>query len=199
MKWAGLGVEVMMTEVAHQEVVKKEPEEKPIVGKSNVIASGKSFGELLAQFESSPVVEMGPVETQASDSPFADLYKAWTDDHDEHDAIEQSKEEKRESSHKSYTIGQLRSMLPLVTRDMHGLTSEEAALETSRFLSDSYEHGVPKICIITGKGIHSQDGVPVVKEMVESVLHGSSYVREYASPKARYGGSGALWIILKEK
>ena len=80
-----------------------------------------------------------------------------------------------------------------------GMTAEEAEAGTLRFLADSWEHGVPKICIITGKGIHSQDGIPVVKEMVESVLHGSPYVREYASPKARYGGSGALWIILKEK
>lgn len=205
-KWAGSGIQVMMTDVAHQkpEIQQPETRQKP-TAPSEIKSSGKSFGELLDQFyqaktpkqEEAPRVEMRPVETAVS--PFADLYKAWSDDHDENSAIEQSKTDKKESPRPSYTIGQLRAMLPLVTKDMHGLDVEEAQREAARFLADSWEHGVPKISIITGKGLHSQDGVPVVKEMVESVLHGSPYVREFACPKARYGGSGAIWIILKEK
>lgn len=215
-KWAGNGIHVMMTDVAHQELSLAQKDERPVsdpvssIPSSGVKASGKSFGELLEQFyqakDPQPSEKGGneqvPEKKAAEDSkpsPFANLYKNWSDGHDERGAIEQSKADKHESNRSSFTIGQLRAMLPLVTKDMHGMTAEEAEAGTLRFLADSWEHGVPKICIITGKGIHSQDGIPVVKEMVESVLHGSPYVREYASPKARYGGSGALWIILKEK
>ncbi|MDD7200911.1 MAG: Smr/MutS family protein [Sphaerochaetaceae bacterium] len=215
-KWAGNGIHVMMTDVAHQELPPGQKDALPVSDSvhsspsSGVKASGKSFGELLEQFyqaKSTQPSEKGgaeqvPEKKTTEDfqpSPFANLYKSWSDGHDERDAIEQSKVDKRESNRSSFTIGQLRAMLPLVTKDMHGMTAEEAEAATLRFLADSWEHGVLKICIITGKGIHSQDGIPVVKEMVESVLHGSPCVREYASPKARYGGSGALWIILKEK
>lgn len=219
-KWAGNGIHVMMTDVAHRELKLGQKEERPVsdpAPSSGVKASGKSFGELLEQFyqakspqpsdgnpaksgsEQVPALEQKGETEDSKPSPFANLYKSWSDGHDEGIAIEQSKADKLESNRSSWTIGQLRAMLPLVTKDMHGMTAEEAEAGTLRFLADSWEHGVPKICIITGKGIHSQDGIPVVKEMVESVLHGSPYVREYASPKARYGGSGALWIILKEK
>lgn len=219
-KWAGNGIHVMMTDVAHRELKLGQKEERPVsdpAPSSGVKASGKSFGELLEQFyqakspqpsdgnpaksgsEQVPALEQKGETEDSKPSPFANLYKSWSDGHDEGIAIEQSKADKHESNRSSFTIGQLRAMLPLVTKDMHGMTAEEAEAGTLRFLADSWEHGVPKICIITGKGIHSQDGIPVVKEMVESVLHGSPYVREYASPKARYGGSGALWIILKEK
>lgn len=214
-KWAGDGLKVVVTDVAHrqpQPEPKQQPQEAP--KPSEVKASGKDFGEILDAFygkrqkpEAGPILKdydtskLPPVPEPEPESHglFDDLYRQWSTDHDENAAIRHAREEKPEGVVRHYTIQQLRGMLPLATKDLHGYTEEEAMAEAVRFLEESYRQGILKICIITGKGIHSEDGVPVVKQAVESVLHGSAYVREFTSPKARYGGSGALWIILKER
>lgn len=100
---------------------------------------------------------------------------------------------------KGLTLHQVRMMLPQVTLDLHGMTQEETTKAVNDFLLEGYSNGLDKVSIIHGKGLHSEDGPGVLKELTELLCRDSEYVREYTNPKAQYGGSGALWVILKKK
>ena len=109
------------------------------------------------------------------------------------------KEKAEAEKPRKLTIGKLRSMPPQSTLDLHGMTVPEAEAAVTGFLSECKEHGLRKISIITGKGLHSEDGVGVLKEAAERILENSGMVREKSPAPMNAGGSGALWIILKEE
>ena len=107
---------------------------------------------------------------------------------------EKGDDEKRKET---LTLSRLRTMPPQSTLDLHGYTSREAESAVRSFLSECHENGIRKISIITGKGLHSEDGVGVLKTTVQTVLDESGLVSEKASAPLSAGGAGALWIILK--
>ena len=41
--------------------------------------------------------------------------------------------------------------------DLHGFTLEEANNKIEKFIEESYENGVTKIIVVTGKGLHSSN------------------------------------------
>ena len=102
--------------------------------------------------------------------------------------------EKRE-----YTISQLRTMMPQATLDLHGKTEAEALELVKTFLSDCRAHKIRKISIITGKGLHSEGGVGVLRDSVSSFLDSAPGISEKGNAPLQYGGSGAFWIILKKE
>lgn len=102
--------------------------------------------------------------------------------------------EKRE-----YTISQLRTMLPQATLDLHGKTQEEAEAAVKDFLNDCRGHKIRKISIITGKGLHSEGGVGVLRDTVSRILDSDGGITERSSAPLQYGGAGALWVILKKE
>ncbi len=95
------------------------------------------------------------------------------------------------------TISKLRTMLPQATLDLHGDTISEAESEIRTFLAECAENRIRKISIITGKGLHSEDGVGVLRDAAIRVLSESGMVSEMCSAPLSAGGAGALWIILK--
>ena len=95
------------------------------------------------------------------------------------------------------TVSRLRSMLPQAILDLHGYTVSEAESRVKAFLAECRDNGLRKISIITGKGLHSEDGVGVLRDAVIRVLDESGTVSEKFSAPQSAGGSGALWIILK--
>lgn len=107
--------------------------------------------------------------------------------------------EKGDMEHRSVSlsVSQLRSMLPQRDLDLHGLTGDSARARLSGFLSSAKHDGLIKVCVVTGKGLHSQGGNSVLKDVVLSFLKSCRYIREVQTPPERYGGSGSLWIILK--
>lgn len=88
-------------------------------------------------------------------------------------------------------------MRPQATLDLHQMTKDEANSAVAEFLKECRENGIRKISIITGKGLHSEDGVGVLRSVAERVLDESGLVSEKKSAPLNAGGSGALWIILK--
>ena len=96
-----------------------------------------------------------------------------------------------------YSISELRRMLPQATLDLHGETIAESEAQIKAFLEDCSAAGLRKISIITGKGLHSEGGVGVLRDLAERVLEESGMVGEKNNAPLRAGGSGALWIILK--
>ena len=96
-----------------------------------------------------------------------------------------------------YTITKLRTMPPQATLDLHGYTASEAEEHIKTFLDECNKSHLRKISIITGKGLHSEDGVGVLRDVAIKVLEESGIVREKSSAPLSAGGAGALWIILK--
>lgn len=99
---------------------------------------------------------------------------------------------------RKYTISELRTMMPEATLDLHGMSEAEAKTALQDFLAEAKTEKLRKISIIHGKGLHSQDGIGILKAVVELTLNESGLVSEAFPPKAQFGGSGALWVILKE-
>ena len=95
------------------------------------------------------------------------------------------------------TISKLRTMLPQATLDLHGETVSEAEASIKAFLEECVRNKIRKISIITGKGLHSEDGIGVLRDTAIRVLDESGIVSEKCSAPLSAGGAGALWIILK--
>ncbi len=99
---------------------------------------------------------------------------------------------------KEYTINQLRAMMPQSSLDLHGMTESEAIEAVRIFLAECRAHNIRKISIITGKGLHSEGGIPVLREAVLNLLDREGNITERGNAPMQYGGSGALWVILKK-
>ncbi len=90
--------------------------------------------------------------------------------------------------------GQLK---PEAKLDLHGLTIAESSEKVRFFLQDALYQGVKTALIITGKGLHSNDG-PVLRQAVEHLLNESQEsVLEWGMAPRNYGGSGALIVFLR--
>ena len=79
------------------------------------------------------------------------------------------------------------------------MTGEEAEKSVKDFLEECRKANIRKISIITGKGLHSEDGVPVIRNLVSTLLDSSPYVSEKTKAPFNYGGTGAFWVILKRR
>ncbi len=99
----------------------------------------------------------------------------------------------------SLSINELRRMNVQATLDLHGETQSDSATMISSFVDECVEHGLRKISIITGKGLHSENGNGVLKDLALSLLTQSEHVQEISPAPLSRGGGGALWVILKEK
>ncbi len=127
---------------------------------------------------------------------FSSIYDNWQTHHDEAALIESAKA-KDKKENKGISISYLRSMKPEAEIDLHGLTSDIAALKVSEFLTNSRNKGLKKVSIITGKGNHSENGLAVLRDVALEEIRFSNIVREAYHPKAIYGGSGVIWVIFK--
>jgi len=127
---------------------------------------------------------------------FSSIYDNWQTQHDEAALIESAKA-KDKKENKGISISYLRSMKPEAEIDLHGLTSDIAALKVSEFLTNSRNKGLKKVSIITGKGNHSENGLAVLRDVALEEIRFSNIVREAYHPKAIYGGSGVIWVIFK--
>ena len=100
---------------------------------------------------------------------------------------------------KDKSLNELRLMLPQATLDLHGMKQAEATGALESFVEDALDAGIEKVAIIHGKGLHSQDGEGVLKDLTDAVLSRLGVVREAKLAKPAYGGSGVTWVILKKK
>ncbi|HAF86613.1 MAG TPA: DNA mismatch repair protein MutS [Sphaerochaeta sp.] len=130
---------------------------------------------------------------------FADTYKKWNEVSDEKTALAKSMKEKREDKPNFRSVSALRAMEPEVTLDLHGMKVQEAEEACASFLKECSDKGLRKISIIPGKGLHNTKGISLLKDAALSAIRLSGVVTEAYTPKACYGGSGVIWIILKEK
>lgn len=82
--------------------------------------------------------------------------------------------------------------------DLHGVLAADAEGQVFAFLKLAQERGLRKILIIHGKGYHSRSGQPVLRDIVYRCIEHSPYAGAHGVPGREDGGSGAVWVAIKE-
>ena len=85
--------------------------------------------------------------------------------------------------------------------DLHGLTKEEAKLAAERFLKESRERAKRCVLLVHGRGLHSKDQVPVLKEALQhwlSTARFGKHVLAFATARPQDGGAGAVYVLLRK-
>ena len=94
--------------------------------------------------------------------------------------------------------------------DFHGHSLNEANIKIENLIKASFENGVRKIVVITGKGLHSENDKDPYKSKDLSILRFSlpeyiknnlelmNYINEIKEANIEDGGSGAFYIFLKK-
>ena len=95
--------------------------------------------------------------------------------------------------------------------DLHGYTLQEANKTIQEFINNSYDSGVSKIIVVTGKGLHSNvekdpyvsKDLSILKysvpEFIENKVELMKKIVEIKDADIQDGGSGAFYIFLKKK
>lgn len=83
--------------------------------------------------------------------------------------------------------------------DLHGLTVPEAKLLLREFICDSAEYGLGCVRVIHGKGLGSGPSGPVLKGNVQRWLSQWDEVLAFVTARARDGGSGAVYVLLRRR
>ncbi len=94
--------------------------------------------------------------------------------------------------------------------DLHGYTLEEANRSIENFIIKSYEDGINKLIVVTGKGLHSQNekdpyvskNLSILKYSVPEFISNNrslmKIIYEIQDAKIEDGGGGAFYIFLKK-
>lgn len=106
--------------------------------------------------------------------------------------------DQEESTTELLSVTALKKMPPAAELDLHGFTADEAAKQVRAFLKRSSLQGLKKVQIVHGKGNHSANG-PILKKLVKECIERSPYAGRTGTPPASEGGSGAVWVALKNK
>ena len=95
--------------------------------------------------------------------------------------------------------------------DLHGFTLEQANITIEKFIKDSYENGVSRIIVVTGKGLHSNveknpyvsKDLSILKYSVPEFIKNDEelmkIIIEIKEASIEDGGSGSFYIYLKKK
>ena len=103
-----------------------------------------------------------------------------------------------------------KTILKTKSIDLHGYTLEEANRSIENFITKSYEDGINKLIVVTGKGLHSQNekdpyvskNLSILKYSVPEFISNNQnlmkIIHEMKDAKIEDGGAGAFYIFLKK-
>jgi len=79
--------------------------------------------------------------------------------------------------------------------DLHSFTKIHAEDALYDFLNESYSLGFPKVRVITGKGLNSENKQSVLKPFIQDILKREKL--KFQDAKINEGGAGAIdvWIF----
>ena len=80
--------------------------------------------------------------------------------------------------------------------DLHHSGAAHAEGLLRDFLKQAGHAGLGCVCIVHGKGLHSDSGVPVLKNLVDRVLRQRADVLAFHSAPPARGGHGAVLVLL---
>lgn len=84
--------------------------------------------------------------------------------------------------------------------DLHGLRRDEAKAAVDRFLKEARAVGKRCVLLVHGRGSHSKDQVPVLKEALRTWLATARFGRHvlaFATARPQDGGAGAVYVLLR--
>ena len=105
---------------------------------------------------------------------------------------------------------QRKTSLKIKSIDLHGYTLEEANKSIENFIIKSYEDGINKLIVVTGKGLHSQNekdpyvskNLSILKYSVPEFISNNQnlmkIIHEMQDAKIEDGGPVAFYIFLKK-
>ncbi|MBT4917278.1 Smr/MutS family protein [Candidatus Peregrinibacteria bacterium] len=76
------------------------------------------------------------------------------------------------------------------------LTSSDMKKMADEFLSEARDRNLTKILFITGKGLHSRNGMPVIKPFLRKYLETLPFVLRVYEGRRDRGGAGTLEVTL---
>lgn len=85
--------------------------------------------------------------------------------------------------------------------DLHGMRRDEAKPALLAYLHKSRVEGKRCVLLVHGRGLHSKDQVPVLKESVRRWLSSERFaesVLAFATARSHDGGAGALYLLLRK-
>jgi DNA-nicking Smr family endonuclease len=94
--------------------------------------------------------------------------------------------------------------------DLHGLSLKKANEKVDKLIKDSYEQGISKLILVTGKGLHSENekdpyvskDLAILKYSVPDYIRNNielmKLIHEIKEASTEDGGSGAFYIFLKK-
>ena len=97
------------------------------------------------------------------------------------------------------------------TFDLHGYSLDEANQKIEQLITQSYNNGIAKLIIVTGKGLHSDNeknpyvskDLGILKYSVPDYIKNSNYlmnmINDIKDAIIEDGGQGAFYIFLKNK
>jgi len=83
-------------------------------------------------------------------------------------------------------------------RDLHGMTVPEACQAVRRFIENSWHGRHRCVCIVHGRGLHSEGHSSVLKSRVRECLRLNQAVLAYADAPRSDGGPGAAYVLLRK-
>ena len=101
--------------------------------------------------------------------------------------------------------------LKTLTFDLHGYSLDEANSKIDYLIKNSYENGVSKLIIVTGKGLHSENekdpyiskDFGILKYSVPDYINSNKelmiLINEIKNASIEDGGAGAFYVFLKKK
>ena len=95
----------------------------------------------------------------------------------------------------------LGKLVPDASLDLHGLQRHQVAEKITHFIEKATYHGWQTLLIVTGRGLNSPDGEPVLREETERFLGNDKKfsIVEWGRAPRQFGGDGALVVFLKRK
>lgn len=84
--------------------------------------------------------------------------------------------------------------------DLHGMTRDEARSEVAVFIERAYKSGKKCVLIVHGRGLGSDNHIPVLKEKLRAWLTRGAMgkkVLAYTSARPFDGGTGAVYVLLR--
>jgi DNA-nicking Smr family endonuclease len=84
--------------------------------------------------------------------------------------------------------------------DLHGMTREEAKGAVDDFLRRARQAGKRCVLLVHGRGTHSRDQLPVIKDALRTWLSTHRFGRHvlaFATARPQDGGAGAVYVLLR--
>jgi DNA-nicking Smr family endonuclease len=82
--------------------------------------------------------------------------------------------------------------------DLHGMTAAQACASVGRFIEKNRHRRRRCVCVVHGRGLHSEENASVLKPRVRAYLSTHRSVLAFADGARSDGGAGAVYVLLRK-